>query len=433
MERHSLLHDFKSYFGLVEGGVDLRSSLLSLPLEKISRLHKELLKKGKKCRIFILGNGGSFDNSRWMALMLRRNGYNAKVPGFIDDYFHTMYARSYADIYAEGLAQDGVGQGDIVIGISGSGNSENVVRGLKSAEESGARIFALGGRDGGKLADVVAQENFLIVKNVCMEAIEDLHNFIFYILLHALKDNVSIEQAHKKIISIYDQFLSSENLNIIQELAFGMIHSICHDGHVFILGLGLGANHFRADMNRGSSNALPIRGLSAPEVFNINSAEATANDDGPDFILADGLVKFKPNHRDFAILCDTGEHHELYDHCKDVLDAGRVRHLSIGIEGGVDIRCFEREERDLPVMLIAHACGEVLRKFLHSQFSIREIDAKKDFSGEDKKLGMKQTLELEKELKDAGLISKDEVLTFCYGKTFAVKVNEGTYYTRCYY
>ena len=104
MERHSLLHDFKSYFGLVEGGVDLRSSLLSLPLEKISRLHKELLQKGKKCRIFILGNGGSFDNSRWMALMLRRNGYNAKVPGFIDDYFHTMYARSYADIYAEGLA-----------------------------------------------------------------------------------------------------------------------------------------------------------------------------------------------------------------------------------------------------------------------------------------------------------------------------------------
>jgi D-sedoheptulose 7-phosphate isomerase len=433
MEKHSLLSDFRSYFGLLKDGVNLRSSLENLPLSKLTTLQKSLKTRSVTSRVFVLGNGGSFDNSRWMTLMLRKLGISAKVPGAMDDYFQTMYAQSYASIYAEGLKQDKISKGDIVIGISGSGNSANVVNGLRYASDQGATIFAFGGRDGGKLKSVVPEENFLIVQNICMEAIEDLHNFVFYILFRALKEDLSIEVSHQKILAIYDGFLSDSNLELFQELAYGMIHSACHDGHVFILGLGLGANHFRADMNRGASNKLPIRGLSAPEVFNINSAEATANDDGPDFILADGLVKFIPSPKDFAILCDTGEHEELYEHCIDILDAGQTKHRSIGLRQGVDLSVFDREERDLPIMLIAHACGEVLRKFLHSQFSIREITLDQDFSGEDKKLGMKQTQTLEKTLQEAGLISSDEVITFCYGKTFAVKGNAGTVYKRCYY
>ncbi|MCM8535990.1 MAG: hypothetical protein NE334_08645, partial [Lentisphaeraceae bacterium] len=134
MQRHSLLSDFQKYFGLVEGGINLKSSLSNLPLDKMASLKSSLLKIQKAGRVYFLGNGGSFDNSRWMSSMLRRCGFFAKVPGFSDDYFSYMYESSYADIYAKALATENLTENDIVIGISGSGNSQNVINGLKFAE-----------------------------------------------------------------------------------------------------------------------------------------------------------------------------------------------------------------------------------------------------------------------------------------------------------
>lgn len=433
MHRHSLLSDFQKYFGLVEGGINLKSSLLNLPLNKMESFKSSLLNVKKTGRVFFLGNGGSFDNSRWMSSMLRRAGFLAKVPGFSDDYFSYMYESSYADIYAKALATENLTENDVVIGISGSGNSQNVINGLKYAESSGASIFAFGGRDGGKLKGIISESSFLVVENGCMEAIEDLHNFMFFTIYKSIVENVPMAESHKLMLTAYEGFLTTDNLKVLEEMAYGMIHSACHDGHVFILGLSLGANHFRADMNRGPSNALPIRGISAPEVFNMNSAEATANDDGPDFILADGLVKFKASEHDFAILCDTGNHHQLFEHCEYILENTGTRHYSIGLDGGIDISTFTQEESDLPIMLIAHSSGEVLRSFLSTQFVQREITLDQDFVGQNKKLGMKDTISLEEEMRASGKLEDSEVITFCYGKVFAVKPIEGTVYKRCYY
>lgn len=433
MQRHSLLSDFQKYFGLVEGGINLKSSLSNLPLDKMASLKSSLLKIQKAGRVYFLGNGGSFDNSRWMSSMLRRCGFFAKVPGFSDDYFSYMYESSYADIYAKALATENLTENDIVIGISGSGNSQNVINGLKFAEEAGASIFAFGGRDGGKLKSIISESSFLVVENANMEAIEDLHNLMFFTIYKSIIKDVPMLESHKLMLIAYDGFLTEKNLKLLEEMAYGMIHSACHDGHVYILGLSLGANHFRADMNRGPSNALPIRGVSAPEVFNLNSAEATANDDGPDFILADGLVKFKSNIHDFAILCDTGNHHQLFEYCEEILADTGTRYYSIGLEGGVDISTFSQDESDLPIMMIAHSSGEVLRSFLATQFTQREITLEQNFVGQNKKFGMKQTIQLEEEMRTSGDLEPDEVITFCYGKVFAVKPIEGTVYKRCYY
>ncbi|MCM8534799.1 MAG: hypothetical protein NE334_02555, partial [Lentisphaeraceae bacterium] len=287
--------------------------------------------------------------------------------------------------------------------------------------------------DGGKLKSIISESSFLVVENANMEAIEDLHNLMFFTIYKSIIKDVPMLESHKLMLIAYDGFLTEKNLKLLEEMAYGMIHSACHDGHVYILGLSLGANHFRADMNRGPSNALPIRGVSAPEVFNLNSAEATANDDGPDFILADGLVKFKSNIHDFAILCDTGNHHQLFEYCEEILADTGTRYYSIGLEGGVDISTFSQDESDLPIMMIAHSSGEVLRSFLATQFTQREITLEQNFVGQNKKFGMKQTIQLEEEMRTSGDLEPDEVITFCYGKVFAVKPIEGTVYKRCYY
>jgi D-sedoheptulose 7-phosphate isomerase len=432
MQKQSLLDDFRSYFGLIKGGVNLRQSLLEIPLLEVNALYEAIKTLPSNGRVFFMGNGGSFDNSRWMALMLRRINIKAKVPGFMDDYFHNMYSLGYGEIYAAALKADELTSADIVVGISCSGNSQNVLRGLEFASQAGAKVFGLGGRDGGKMKNYIPEKNLLIVHNRCMEAVEDLHNFVFYMVLHALKDGISLKGAHSKILKIYDDFLSDQNLIYMQEIAFGLIHSMCRQGHAFILGLGLGANHFRADMGRGATNALPIRGLSTPEVFNINSAEATANDDGPDFILVDGLVKYSPEDKDFAILCDIGEHHELFDHCIELLESSGTRYIEIGTRQLLTT-CFEREERDLPVMLIGHACGEVLREFFQAQFSIRELSEVMNYSGENKKIGAQETKKLEEELLSSGVLHEGESITFSYGKIFAVKCLCGEYFERCFF
>ena len=78
----------EKYFGVQEGGVDLLGSLKALKVQEIYGLKTKL----EHCsgRVFFLGNGGSYDNARWMSQHLRSNGIKAKTPGLEDDYIHTI-------------------------------------------------------------------------------------------------------------------------------------------------------------------------------------------------------------------------------------------------------------------------------------------------------------------------------------------------------
>ena len=105
----------------------------------------------------------------------------------LNDNIPTMLAYandlSYQSVFVEQL-KNFLQSGDVVIGISGSGNSENVIRALMFAKEKGARTIGLTGFDGGKLARV-ADIPFVVDIND-MQKVEDVHMIVVHILMQYL-------------------------------------------------------------------------------------------------------------------------------------------------------------------------------------------------------------------------------------------------------
>jgi hypothetical protein len=337
-----------------------------------------------------------------------------------DDYLATALAHGYADIFRAALEQDRAGAGDLVVGLSGSGQSENIITALEWAKAAGAQVFCLGGRDGGRMRVVCGDERSLIVPSASMEVIEDLHLVAVLVVLDALVGRRGMVAALARFVERFALFLTPDNLEELVRMVEGVWASGERNGRVFVLGLGLGANHLRADLGRGASNGLPIRGLAAPECFTMNSAQATANDDGPDFILADGLAKHDPGANDFAILCDLPGTQALLGHCRELLDPARTPWQAIG-DTGVRLDMFRDFDEEFAVAMLGHACGEVIRAQLQERWRVRELALRPEFPPGQKKLGAFATLALETRLRREGLIAADEVVTFCYGRAFAVR------------
>lgn len=128
-------------------------------IEKITDAVIKALQKGNKVVLF--GNGGSAADAQHIACELagkfkkERRGLPAialttntsALTAIANDY-------SYDDVFSrqvEGI----VGKGDIAVGISTSGNSVNVIKGIKAAREKGALTVGLTGATGGKLGKIV--------------------------------------------------------------------------------------------------------------------------------------------------------------------------------------------------------------------------------------------------------------------------------------
>ncbi|MDX9966952.1 MAG: D-sedoheptulose 7-phosphate isomerase [Sulfuricurvum sp.] len=133
-------------------------------LVSVAQACVDVYKNGKK--ILIAGNGGSAaDAQHFAAELVGRYGFDRpSLPSIAlttDSSNLTAIGNDYGYEYVfsrqlEGLAQEG----DLFIGISTSGNSQNVINAFESAKQRGVTTVALVGRDGGKMA---AMADFAIV------------------------------------------------------------------------------------------------------------------------------------------------------------------------------------------------------------------------------------------------------------------------------
>ena len=145
-------------------------------------------------RIYVMGNGGSASTASHMASDLGKGATRKDAPRFksiaLTDNIPIMLAwandSSYEDIFVEQL-RNHLEKADVVIGISGSGNSENVLRAIEYANKEGAETIGLSGFDGGKLAKLAMTS--YIVPNHCMQQIEDIHLIIEHLLSIILRDS----------------------------------------------------------------------------------------------------------------------------------------------------------------------------------------------------------------------------------------------------
>jgi D-sedoheptulose 7-phosphate isomerase len=143
-------------------------------------------------QIFVLGNGGSASTASHLACDLNKNTAAASCPRFkvisLTDNMAFVSACandiSYEDIFSEQLARF-IEPGDIVIAISTSGNSPNVLKAVQLANESGAFTIGWTGYQGGKLAQLVSMP--IVVPNECIEQIEDMHIIMLHMITVALR------------------------------------------------------------------------------------------------------------------------------------------------------------------------------------------------------------------------------------------------------
>ncbi len=175
---------------------DVSSLIAELPVAQLQGLVNRLLAAYDEDRqVFLLGNGGSASTCSHMVNDFQKCIYLAGQKTFrcmsLTDNVALITAwandTSYERVFAEQL-RPWVRPGDLVICVSGSGNSPNVLRAAELAREAGAYTVGLTGYAGGKLAPLVDES--LIVPCDNMQRIEDVHMVILHLLFWRMLQEV---------------------------------------------------------------------------------------------------------------------------------------------------------------------------------------------------------------------------------------------------
>lgn len=179
--------DLRAYLG------ELKTALADLPLEEIDKIVERLeFVREHRQQVFLFGNGGSAATASHMANDLAKATIAAGLPRLrviaLTDNVPLITAwgndKAYEAVFAEQL-DNLVAPGDVVIGISTSGNSPNVLRAFELAKARGAVTVALTGQTGGALKGLA--EICLMVPSRHTQLIEDVHHAIGHCILVALR------------------------------------------------------------------------------------------------------------------------------------------------------------------------------------------------------------------------------------------------------
>ena len=175
------------------------SEQLAPVLEKAASVMSDALQDGKK--ILIMGNGGSAaDSQHFVAELVGRFMHerralaaisladnNSTLTAVGNDYlFEVIFQRQ-----VEALAKPG----DIVIGISTSGRSKNVLLALQEAQQIGCVTFALLGGDGGDIASVIDYP--IIVDSRETPRIQEVHITMIHILCELIEGQMLTSESKK--------------------------------------------------------------------------------------------------------------------------------------------------------------------------------------------------------------------------------------------
>ena len=179
---------------IIEKSISVKQALLgnTKVILSITKAAEELIncyKNGGK--LLLCGNGGSAADAQHMAAELSGRFYYDR-PSLAAEAIHvnTSYMTavandySYEEVYSRYVSGAGK-KGDILIGISTSGNSENIIRAFHVAKKMGMKTIALTGESGGKMKEVVdilinvpsvdtprIQESHILIEHIICELIE---------------------------------------------------------------------------------------------------------------------------------------------------------------------------------------------------------------------------------------------------------------------
>ena len=183
----TIKEEFNSHLDTINNVIDTMED----SLENASILAINALKAGNK--ILIFGNGGSAADAQHIAAELtgRYKSERRGLPGIAlttDTSALTAIGNDYGydrvfDRQVESLANSG----DLLLGISTSGNSKNVISALKLGQELGCKTIGFSGRDGGAMNDVCDVN--LIVPSDNTPRIQEMHILFGHTICQIIDNN----------------------------------------------------------------------------------------------------------------------------------------------------------------------------------------------------------------------------------------------------
>ncbi len=174
-------------------------------VEEIARILFNAWKNDRQ--VFLCGNGGSASQASHMAADIAKNTlgriYDPRIKRFrimaLTDNIAalTAYANdvSYDEVFSQQL-RNLIREHDILIVITGSGNSPNVVRAVEYARQHNAITIGLLGFKGGKVKDMLDYE--ITVNSDNYGVIESIHPAIHHVLIGYFKDLIDKEKLNTK-------------------------------------------------------------------------------------------------------------------------------------------------------------------------------------------------------------------------------------------
>lgn len=185
----------------IEDSIKLKQSLLEDThfIEQIQRvifLIVQAYKEDKK--VLFCGNGGSAADAQHLAAELSGRFYYDREPLYaealhVNTSYLTAVANDYAyeDVYARMLKASGQ-KGDVIVGISTSGNSKNVVKAFEIAKQKGMSVVALTGEGGGKMGEMA--DILLAVPSKDTPRIQECHIMIGHIVCEMVEKTLFPKQ-----------------------------------------------------------------------------------------------------------------------------------------------------------------------------------------------------------------------------------------------
>lgn len=193
-----------SPFAYAEYVAGLKRTLDKMPWDRVEQV-VDVLDAARLAghQVFIFGNGGSASTASHMACDLGKNTVMPGTPRLrtlsLNDNMALFSALGndygYENVFVEQL-HNLVDTGDVVVAISASGNSQNVIKAINLATERGAITVGLCGFAGGTLAKIV--DHAIVAENDCIEQVEDIHLILEHMITSAMRQRMraAVAMAH---------------------------------------------------------------------------------------------------------------------------------------------------------------------------------------------------------------------------------------------